>query len=87
MKKLLTIFLKTLKEFFYYLVIDYINKKGVDIMANYAITDLHGMWDLWEQVKNYCKSDDVIYFLGDAADRGDDGIKIIKDLLLDKRVI
>ena len=56
-------------------------------MANYAITDLHGMWNLWEQVKNYCKSDDVIYFLGDAADRGRDGIKIIKDLLNDKRVV
>lgn len=53
----------------------------------YAITDLHGMWDLWESIKNYCDETDTIYFLGDAIDRGKDGIKLMKDLLHDKRVI
>ena len=52
----------------------------------YAVTDLHGMWDLWEQIKNYCQPDDTIYFLGDAADRGPDGVKVMQDLLADKRV-
>lgn len=53
----------------------------------YAITDLHGMWDLWEQISEYCDETDVIYFLGDAIDRGKDGLKIMESLLKDKRVI
>lgn len=54
---------------------------------NFCCTDLHGMWQLWEEIKFYCGPDDTIYFLGDAADRGVDGLRIIKDLLLDKRVV
>lgn len=50
-------------------------------------TDFHGMWNLWEQIKNYCDETDTIYFLGDACDRGKDGLKIIQDLLADKRVV
>lgn len=53
----------------------------------YAFTDLHGMYDLWAQVRDYCDESDTLYFLGDAADRGDDGIKIMQELLKDKRVI
>lgn len=52
----------------------------------YAFTDLHGMYPLWEQIKNFCDETDRLIFLGDACDRGDDGLKIIKELLLDKRV-
>lgn len=52
----------------------------------YVCTDLHGMRSLWEQIKNYCDETDTIYFLGDAADRGEDGLKLMKDLLADKRV-
>lgn len=54
---------------------------------NFCCTDLHGMWRLWEEIKFYCGPDDTIYFLGDAADRGVDGLRIIKDLLLDKRIV
>lgn len=54
---------------------------------HYACTDFHGIWNLWEQIKNYCDDNDTIYFLGDACDRGPDGLKIIKDLMSDKRVI
>ena len=57
------------------------------INKTYAFTDLHGQYDLWEQIKNYCDDTDTLYFLGDACDRGDDGLKIIKELLQDKRVI
>ena len=53
----------------------------------YAFTDVHGRYELWKQIKEYCDETDKIYFLGDACDRGDDGLKIIKELLQDKRVI
>lgn len=53
----------------------------------YAITDLHGMWNLWEQISEYCDETDIIYFLGDAIDRGVDGLKVMESLLKDKRVI
>lgn len=53
----------------------------------YAITDLHGMWNLWEQISEYCDETDTIYFLGDAIDRGIDGLRVMESLLKDKRVI
>lgn len=52
----------------------------------YACSDLHGMYKLWEQIRDYCDETDKIIFLGDAADRGNDGLKIIQELLADKRV-
>ncbi len=52
----------------------------------YAFTDLHGMYSLWEQIRDFCDESDKLIFLGDACDRGDDGLKIIKELLQDKRV-
>lgn len=53
----------------------------------YAFSDIHGMYNLWHQISEYCDETDKIYFLGDAIDRGPDGIKIVKELLTDKRVI
>lgn len=53
----------------------------------YAFTDLHGIYSLWEQIRDYCDKNDTLYFLGDAIDRGHDGIKIMKEMLFDKRVI
>lgn len=53
----------------------------------YAFSDVHGIYDLWAQIKNFCDETDTIYFLGDACDRGEDGITIINELLKDKRVI
>lgn len=53
----------------------------------YAVSDLHGMYNLWEKIKNYIDETDTIYFLGDAADRGPDGMKLMKELMTDKRVI
>lgn len=52
----------------------------------YAFTDLHGMYNLWAQIRDYCDESDTLIFLGDACDRGDDGIKIIYELLQDPRV-
>lgn len=37
---------------------------------HYAIADIHGMYDIYEQVCAMLQPDDVVYFLGDAADRG-----------------
>ena len=56
-------------------------------MATYAFTDLHGMYNLWQQIKEYCKPEDKLYFLGDAADRGPQGIQTMIELLEDPRVI
>ena len=52
----------------------------------YACSDLHGMYSLWKQISEYCDDTDIIYFLGDACDRGLDGVKIIMELLKDPRV-
>lgn len=53
----------------------------------YACSDLHGLYPLWEQIKDYCDETDTIYFLGDAIDRGPDGIKILLEMLYDPRII
>lgn len=50
-------------------------------MAVYACTDLHGRYDLWQQIRNQLNTDDTLIFLGDAADRGTYGWLIIKELL------
>ena len=55
-------------------------------MATYAFTDLHGQYELWRQIKEFCQPDDKLYFLGDAADRGSDGVRIMVELLSDPRV-
>lgn len=54
---------------------------------HYAFTDLHGNYNLWNSIKNYCDETDVMIYLGDACDRGVDGIKIMQELIADPRVI
>lgn len=56
-------------------------------MSVYAATDWHGCYWIWEQVQQILQPDDILYFLGDAADRGDDGWQIIKEIIIDPRVI
>lgn len=55
-------------------------------MAVWVTTDLHGNYNLWEQIKNFLKEDDTLIFLGDAIDRGDRGFEIFMELLDDERV-
>lgn len=55
-------------------------------MSRYVATDWHGIKDISAQVLSYLKPEDELYFLGDAIDRGPDGIAIMYDLLQDKRV-
>ena len=56
-------------------------------MATYAFSDLHGEYKLFKQIQEYIQKDDVVYCLGDCCDRGPDGIKIIQEVLKDKRFI
>jgi hypothetical protein len=40
---------------------------------HYALSDLHGCYDFYIAIKNYIGEDDIVFFLGDAADRGPQG--------------
>ena len=55
----------------------------------YVMSDLHGMYDLyWKMLKKISFSDsDVLYILGDFADRGMYGLDIILDVAKRKNVI
>ena len=55
--------------------------KEVYTMSTYAVADLHGMGELWDQIKAFLKPEDTLYCLGDCADRGPDGWRIIKEML------
>ena len=50
-------------------------------MARYVFTDLHGRYDLWEQIRDYIKPEDEVYCLGDCGDRGPDGYRIMTEVL------
>jgi predicted phosphodiesterase len=50
-----------------------------------AVSDLHGRYDLWEQVKQFLQPDDILYVLGDCGDRGSKGFEIIQEVYEDER--
>ena len=52
----------------------------------YVVSDLHGNGLLWDKIKEKLNVDDTLYFLGDAIDRGPDGLYIMLDMLNDPRV-
>ena len=52
----------------------------------FVFSDIHGRYDLWEQVKEYLHGQPAI-FLGDAADRGPDGYQVMKELLDSPNII
>lgn len=50
----------------------------------FAFSDIHGMWDLYKAIMDYCYEQDpeaMIIFCGDACDRGSDGYHIMNELL------
>lgn len=49
-------------------------------MKTYAVSDLHGCYNLYKQIYDFIKPEDIVIFLGDAADRGPDGWRIIKEI-------
>ena len=55
----------------------------------YAISDVHGCYDLFLRMleKIGFSDDDTLYYLGDAVDRGPDGIPMLLDLMARKNVI
>lgn len=56
-------------------------------MATYCCSDLHGNYEVFKKIQEMLKPDDTMYFLGDAADRGPDGWRMIKEILKDSRWI
>lgn len=56
----------------------------------FFFTDIHGMYNLYRAIMNYCQERDpeaTIIYGGDACDRGSDGYKIMKELLNNPRII
>jgi predicted MPP superfamily phosphohydrolase len=56
----------------------------------FFFTDIHGMYDLYRAIMDYCNEQDpeaMIIFGGDACDRGKDGYKIMKELLDNPHVV
>lgn len=50
-------------------------------MSVYCFSDLHGQYGLWKKIKEFIKPEDKVYCLGDCADRGPNGWKIVKEVL------
>ena len=55
----------------------------------YVMSDLHGCYDKYVQMLEKIKfnSDDTLYILGDIIDRGDDGIKILLNMMNRNNII
>ena len=53
----------------------------------YCLADLHGQYDLYEKIKEFIKPSDIVYFLGDAIDRGPEGWKLLKAIYEDPQFI
>ena len=53
----------------------------------YCLADLHGQYDLYEKIKEFIKPSDIVYFLGDAIDRGQEGWKLLKVIYEDPQFI
>ena len=56
-------------------------------MSVYACTDFHGNLDLYNQIANFIKPEDTVYFLGDAGDRGPQPWETIKEIYKNKQFI
>ena len=56
-------------------------------MNRYAVSDLHGQLDLYNQIKEYINDNDVVYALGDFGDRGPHPWTTLKAVLDDRQFI
>jgi len=56
------------------------NKEKVN-QKNYVCSDIHGMYGSYIEAINQLKKQDHLWILGDAADRGENGIQIIQDIM------
>lgn len=50
-------------------------------MAHFVCSDLHGQYWAWKKIKENLTDEDTLIFLGDAIDRGSDGVQIMEELL------
>ena len=56
-------------------------------MTRYAASDFHGHYNLYKEIKKKMKPNDILYVLGDCADRGPNGWKTLKAVLEDPQCI
>ncbi|MBQ7766055.1 MAG: fructose-bisphosphatase class III [Lachnospiraceae bacterium] len=58
-------------------------------MSNYVMSDVHGQYKSYMKMlkKIDLKAEDTLYVLGDAIDRGNDGIKILNDMMKRPNVV
>jgi len=50
-------------------------------MSTYVFSDLHAQYNLWQQIKNFIKPDDLVFCLGDCVDRGPAGLEILYEVM------
>lgn len=55
----------------------------------YVCSDIHGRYDCYTALlaRIELKADDTLYILGDVIDRGPDGVKILRDMMLQPNVV
>lgn len=56
-------------------------------MARYVLSDLHGIKALYDKIKNFLNPEDIVYYLGDAGDRGPDSWELIKTIASDNQFV
>ena len=52
----------------------------------YASSDWHGNWTAAKKVLDFLQPDDRLFYLGDATDRGENGVAILRTLMANPRV-
>lgn len=57
------------------------------VMRRFAVSDLHGQLELFNQIKEYINEDDVVYALGDFGDRGPEPWRTLKAVIDDPQFI
>ena len=50
-------------------------------MSVYCCSDLHANYNIWQQIKEHLKPNDILYNLGDTVDRGAAGLEILQETL------
>ena len=56
-------------------------------MSTYCCSDIHGVYKLYEKIKDFIGPEDKVYFLGDAVDRGPESWKCFKSIYYDPQFI
>ena len=53
----------------------------------FALSDIHGCYKIYEQIKTFLEPNDIVFFIGDAGDRGPRGWECIKAIYADPQFI